>query len=159
MNRLTLNAKLWAALAVMWVLLLALGAWNAFHTKSVMMAERRDGLQSLVATGEGIVKLYAERAAKGTMSKEDAQKAAKDALRAMRFGQNGYLFVVDSKPQVILNPGLPQTEGNVVGEFKDPDGVYVTAPSSTARGAPVARTRAFPRTAAACRAPRTRSAS
>jgi hypothetical protein len=65
-----------------------------------------------VATGEGIVKLYAERAAKGTMSKEDAQKAAKDALRAMRFGQNGYLFIVDSKPQVILNPGLPQTEGN-----------------------------------------------
>jgi methyl-accepting chemotaxis protein len=89
-----------------------------------MMAERRDGLQSL-ATGEGIVKLYAERAAKGTMSKEDAQKAAKDALRAMRFGQNGYLFIVDSKPQVILNPGLPQTEGNMVGEFKDPDGVYV----------------------------------
>jgi hypothetical protein len=59
------------------------------------------------------------------MSKEDAQKAAKDALRAMRFGQNGYLFIVDSKPQVILNPGLPQTEGNMVGEFKDPDGVYV----------------------------------
>ena len=125
MNRLTLNAKLWAALAVMWVLLLALGAWNAFHTKSVMMAERRDGLQSLVATGEGIVKLYADRAAKGTMSKEDAQKAAKDALRAMRFGQNGYLFIVDSRPQVILNPGLPQTEGNLVGEFKDPDGVFV----------------------------------
>lgn len=125
MNRLTLNTKLWAALAVMWLLLLALGTWNAFHAKSVMMAERRDSLKSLVATGEGIVKLYVERAAKGTMSKEDAQKAAKDALRAMRFGQNGYLFVVDSKPQVILNPGLPQTEGNMVGEFKDPDGVYV----------------------------------
>ena len=125
MNRLTLNTKLWAALAVMWLLLLALGTWNAFHAKSVMMAERREGLQSLVASGEGIVKLYAARAAKGQMSKEDAQTAAKDALRAMRFGQNGYLFIVDSKPQVILNPGLPQTEGNQVGEFKDPDGVYV----------------------------------
>ncbi|WP_186425835.1 methyl-accepting chemotaxis protein [Cupriavidus metallidurans] len=125
MNRLTLNTKLWAALAVMWLLLLALGTWNAFHARSVMMAERRDALQSLVATGEGIVKLYAERAAKGVMSKEDAQAAAKDALRAMRFGQNGYLFIVDSKPQVVLNPGLPQTEGNMVGDFKDPDGVYV----------------------------------
>jgi methyl-accepting chemotaxis protein len=81
MNRLTLNTKLWAALAVMWLLLLALGTWNAFHARSVMMAERRDALQSLVATGEGIVKLYAERAAKGVMSKEDAQAAAKDALR------------------------------------------------------------------------------
>ena len=125
MNRLTLNTKLWAALAVMWLLLLALGTWNAFHARSVMMAERRDALQSLVTTGEGIVKLYAERAAKGVMSKEDAQAAAKDALRAMRFGQNGYLFIVDSKPQVVLNPGLPQTEGNMVGDFKDPDGVYV----------------------------------
>jgi methyl-accepting chemotaxis protein len=125
MNRLTLNTKLWAALAVMWLLLLALGTWNAFHTRSVMMGERRESLQSLVATGEGIVKLYAARAAKGQMSKEDAQTAAKDALRAMRFGQNGYLFIIDSKPQVILNPGLPQTEGNQVGEFKDPDGVYV----------------------------------
>jgi len=125
MNRLSLNAKLWAALAVMWLLLLALGTWNAFHARSVMMDERRDALRSLVTTGEGIVKMYVDRAARGTMSKEDAQTAAKDALRAMRFGQNGYLFIFDSRPQVILNPGVPKTEGNMVGDLKDPDGVHI----------------------------------
>ncbi len=125
MNRISLHTKLCAALAAMWLALLALGTWNAFHTKAVMMAERRESLQSIVATGEGIVKLYAERAAKGQMSTEDAQTAAKDAIRQMRYGENGYLLLLNSKPQVVLNPGLPQMEGKMVGDFKDPDGKLV----------------------------------
>ena len=98
MNRISLNAKLWAALLAMWLALLALGTWSAIHTRANMMDERRQSLQSLVATAEGIVKLYVDRAAKGAMSTEDAQTAAKDALREMRFGDKGYLFLLKPQP-------------------------------------------------------------
>ncbi|NUA26389.1 hypothetical protein FCJ59_06175 [Cupriavidus basilensis] len=125
MNRISLNAKLWAALVAMWLALLALGTWGAVHTRATMMAERRESLQSLVTTAEGVIKLYVDRAAKGTMSLEAAQAAAKDTLRVMRFGDKGYLFLLNSKPQVVLNPGLPDTEGKIVGDFKDPDGKLV----------------------------------
>jgi methyl-accepting chemotaxis protein len=125
MNRFSLNAKLWAALCAMWIAMLGLGIWSALHTRGTMMEERRDSLQQVVTAAEGIVKLYTERAAKGTMTTEAAQTAAMDALRSMRFGDNSYVFLLNSKPQVVLNPGLPQMEGKLVGDFKDPDGKLV----------------------------------
>jgi len=125
MNRLSLNTKLWMALGALWIALLALGTWNAVHTRSVMMDERRASLQSLVAAAEGIVTRYARQAAEGQVSQDQAQQAAKDAIRAMRFGDNGYILLLNSKPQVVLNPGLPQMDGKLVGDFKDPDGKLV----------------------------------
>ncbi|TPQ41463.1 methyl-accepting chemotaxis protein [Cupriavidus pinatubonensis] len=125
MNRITLNTKLWAALAVIWLALLGLGTWNAFHTRSVMMDERRDSVKALVQATEAIVSAYAERAAKGSMTTEAAQQAAKDAVQAIRFGSSGYLLLVNSKPQIVLNPGRPEMNGKDVGDFKDPDGAPI----------------------------------
>ncbi|WP_323122590.1 methyl-accepting chemotaxis protein [Burkholderia alba] len=128
MSRMSLNRKLWLALALVWIGLLGVGAWSAFETRATMLAERKEGMANLVEAGAGIVKSYYALAQSGRMSEADAQRDALERLSAMRYGDAGYLFVMDSKPVVLMHPTLPKLVGTSVGEYKDPDGklLFVT---------------------------------
>ncbi|SIT39766.1 Methyl-accepting chemotaxis protein I serine chemoreceptor protein [Paraburkholderia piptadeniae] len=128
MSRMSLNRKLWLSLALVWLGLLGVGLWSAIETRSTMLAERKAGMVNLVEAAQGVVSGYYALAQAGKMSEADAQRDALARLSTMRYGESGYLFVMDSKPVVLMHPTLPQMVGKQVGDFKDPDGklLYVT---------------------------------
>ncbi|AOJ82067.1 hypothetical protein WT60_16105 [Burkholderia sp. MSMB617WGS] len=128
MNRMSLNRKLWLALALVWIGLLGVGAWSAFETRATMLAERKEGMANLVDSAAGVVKAYHALAQSGKMSDDDARREALERLSAMRYGDSGYLFVMDSKPVVLMHPTLPKLVGTQVGDYLDPDGkpLFVT---------------------------------
>ncbi|MFM0499679.1 methyl-accepting chemotaxis protein [Paraburkholderia caffeinilytica] len=139
MSRMSLNRKLWLSLALVWLGLLGVGLWSAVETRSTMLAERKAGMVNLVDAAQGIVNGYYALSQSGKMSEADAQREALARLATMRYGESGYLFVMDSKPVVLMHPTLPQMTGKPVGDFKDPDGklLYVTivdAAKSSGRG-------------------------
>ncbi|MEM5386989.1 methyl-accepting chemotaxis protein [Paraburkholderia phymatum] len=128
MSRMSLNRKLLLSLALVWLGLLGVSLWSAVETRSTMLAERKAGMVNLVEAAQGVVSGYYALAQAGKMSEADAQRDALARLSTMRYGESGYLFVMDSKPVVLMHPTLPQMVGKQVGDFKDPDGklLYVT---------------------------------
>ncbi|OJA75587.1 hypothetical protein BGV67_03550 [Burkholderia ubonensis] len=128
MSRMSLNRKLWLALALVWIGLLGVGAWSAFETRATMLAERKEGMANLVQAAAGIAKSYHALAQAGTLPEADAKRDALASLAAMRYGESGYVFVMDSKPVVLMHPTLPKLVGTEVGDYKDPDGkpLFVT---------------------------------
>ncbi|WP_081884820.1 methyl-accepting chemotaxis protein [Paraburkholderia kururiensis] len=139
MSRMSLNRKLWLSLAFVWLGLLGVGLWSAVETRGTMLAERKAGMANLVDAAQGVVSGYYALAQAGKMSEADAQREALARLSTMRYGDAGYVFVMDSKPVVLMHPTLPQMVGKAAGDFKDPDGklVYVSivdAAKATGRG-------------------------
>ncbi|NKJ48906.1 hypothetical protein CIC12_19605 [Burkholderia sp. SG-MS1] len=139
MSRMSLNRKLWLSLALVWLGLLGVGLWSAVETRSTMLAERKAGMANLVEAAQGVVSGYYALSQSGRMSEADAQREALARLATMRYGESGYLFVMDSKPVVLMHPTLPQMTGKPVGDFKDPDGkllyvAIVDAAKSSGRG-------------------------
>lgn len=139
MSRMSLNRKLWLSLALVWLGLLGVGVWSAVETRGTMLAERKAGMVNLVDAAQGIVSGYYALSQSGRMSEADAQREALARLAAMRYGESGYLFVMDSKPVVLMHPTLPQMTGKAVGDFKDPDGkllyvAIVDAAKASGRG-------------------------
>jgi methyl-accepting chemotaxis protein len=139
MSRMSLNRKLWLSLALVWLGLLGVGLWSAVETRSTMLAERKAGMANLVEAAQGIVSGYYALSQSGKMSETDAQREALARLATMRYGESGYLFVMDSKPVVLMHPTLPQMTGKPVGDFKDPDGkllyvAIVEAAKASGRG-------------------------
>ncbi|MFM0224679.1 methyl-accepting chemotaxis protein [Paraburkholderia dipogonis] len=139
MSRMSLNRKLWLSLALVWLGLLGVGLWSAVETRSTMLAERKAGMVNLVDAAQGIVNGYYALSQSGKLSEADAQREALARLATMRYGESGYLFVMDSKPVVLMHPTLPQMTGKPVGDFKDPDGkllyvAIVDAAKSSGRG-------------------------
>ncbi|WP_223964425.1 methyl-accepting chemotaxis protein [Paraburkholderia sabiae] len=135
----SLNRKLWLSLVLVWLGLLGVGLWSAVETRSTMLDERKAGMVNLVDAAQGVVNGYYALAQSGKMSEADAQREALARLATMRYGESGYLFVMDSKPVVLMHPTLPQMNGKAVGDFKDPDGklLYVSivdAAKATGKG-------------------------
>jgi methyl-accepting chemotaxis protein len=118
----TLKAKLLLALVVMWIGLLVLAAWSALNTRQNMINEREAGLKRVVETAEGILKSYAVEVAGGKTSLADAQKQALERIAAMRYDNDNYIFVFDSKPVVLMHPTNKSVVGKNVGDRKDSDG-------------------------------------
>ncbi|MPV58774.1 hypothetical protein CFB46_02285 [Burkholderia sp. HI2761] len=128
MSRMSLNRKLWLALALVWIGLLGVGAWSAYETRATMLAERKAGIANLVDSAAGIVKAYYTLAQNGALPEADAKRDALARLAAMRYGDSGYVFVMDSKPVVLMHPTLPKLVDTQVGDYLDPDGkpLFVT---------------------------------
>jgi methyl-accepting chemotaxis protein len=122
MSGMSLNRKLWLSLALVWLGLLGIGLLSAVETRSTMLAERKAGMVNLVDAAQNVVNGYYTQSQAGKLSEADAQREALSRLATMRYGDAGYLFVIDSKPVVLMHPTLPQMVGKPVGDFKDPDG-------------------------------------
>jgi len=118
----TLKSKLLLALVVMWIGLLVLATWSALNTRQNMINEREAGLKRVVETAEGILKSYAAEVAAGKTSLADAQKQALERIAAMRYDNDNYIFVFDSKPVVLMHPTNKNVVGKNVGDRKDSDG-------------------------------------
>ncbi|MFJ9449438.1 methyl-accepting chemotaxis protein [Herbaspirillum sp. NPDC101397] len=118
----TLKSKLLLALVVMWIGLLVLAAWSALNTRQNMINEREAGLKRVVETAEGILKSYAAEVAAGKTSLAEAQKQALERIAAMRYDNDNYIFVFDSKPVVLMHPTNKSVVGKNVGDRKDSDG-------------------------------------
>jgi methyl-accepting chemotaxis protein len=122
MKQLSLNVKLWLSLAVMWVSLLALGAYSAIEIRSTMVQDRLSTLESVLDTAKNIVASFQAKAASGAMTVEDAQKAALAELRLMKYGDMGYVYVSNTKPVVLMHPVRPEFVGKDATNMLDPTG-------------------------------------
>ncbi|VVE17273.1 methyl-accepting chemotaxis protein [Pandoraea terrigena] len=122
MKQLSLKAKLWSALALMWLGLLVFGGWASWHERSMMVSERRVAVENIVTSADGIVRDYAAQAAAGKISVDEAKQQAMARLKTMRYGGSGYLVVFDSKPVVLMHPTLADLVNKDVSNYKDPNG-------------------------------------
>jgi methyl-accepting chemotaxis protein len=125
MIKMTFNRKLWLAALLVWLGLLGVAAWSALETRNTMTDERKAGLAALVESAQGIVNSYYTLSQSGKMSEADAQREALARLATMRYGDTGYVFVMDSKPLVLMHPVQPDLVGKVLNDYKDPDGNLV----------------------------------
>jgi len=122
MKQLSLKAKLWSALALMWLGLLILGGWAAWHERNTMMSERRTAVQNVVSAADGIVRDYAAQASAGKISVDEAKQQAMARLKAMRYGDSGYVVIFDTKPTVLMHPTLADLVNKDVSNYKDSNG-------------------------------------
>ncbi len=81
-----------------------------------------DMIKNEVETGVSIVEDYHKRYESGELTEIEAKEMAKDSIKAMRYGEGGYLWI-DSKDYILLaHPMLPEQEGNTREGMKDADG-------------------------------------
>ena len=86
MSKLSFRGKILLMLATALVALLFMAVSSLLQQRSQIIESRRELLTTAVQSAHSIVASYQAKAASGAMPVEEAQKAAKDALRVSRFG-------------------------------------------------------------------------
>jgi methyl-accepting chemotaxis protein len=139
MNRLSFSQKLWLPLIISLLALLLVSVFSALQSRETRLEERKNDLTNVAQVGLSIVKEYAALAQSGAMSEADAKTQALARLRGMRYGTDGYILVIDSKPQMVMHPMNPKMEGKDLSQVVDADGrhhyvSFVQAAQSTDGG-------------------------
>jgi len=102
--------------------MIAIAAVMLSLKRTSMMDEKRVATKHIVEAATSIVANYEKLAAAGTMNQAQAQQAAIVAVRAIRYGQNEYLWINDMQPKAVMHPIKPEWDGTDVSYVKDPTG-------------------------------------
>lgn len=121
----SIRFRLYALVGLSFCVILGLLALSLLHSRSELYTERQSLLMAQEETALSILADFDKRAKAGELSVEEAQKQALRHLSQMRFGSDGYFWVNDLTPVMLMHPIKPELNGKDLSMIKDPDGVYV----------------------------------
>ncbi len=109
-----------AILGTVLVFGLALSGLNAelMGGREAKVRQMTDVATSVVARWEGLAK-------SGKMTEDEAKAAAIADLRAMRYGEDGYFWINDRTPTMVMHPIKPELEGKPLAAMTTPSGAHL----------------------------------
>lgn len=126
MKHLTISTRLYALVALFLAILAAALTSSLFGGYGGMERERKAGLEALTHSAVGILDQYYRLEQSGTLTREAAQQQAKASLAAMRYDNgNGYFWINDMGPKMVMHPVKPELNGADLTNNKDPNGKFL----------------------------------
>jgi len=95
---------------------------NLYQKDGLEMA--KEELKNKVSIANNIVNYYYQQYIDGYLTEEEAQEKAKKVLSKMKWGSDGYIFVVTTDYIMIVHPS-EKLIGINLENLKDPNGVYI----------------------------------
>ncbi|WP_210398157.1 methyl-accepting chemotaxis protein [Motiliproteus sediminis] len=124
MNRLSIAQRIWTFALVAIIALAATIGMETLSKKNDILAAKEETTRQLVNMAHSYFGHYYGLFEAGEMTEEDAKSAALAAIRALRYGDNGYFWVNDTSPRLVMHPFKPQLEGKDMRNATDAHGKH-----------------------------------
>ncbi|WP_308121694.1 cache domain-containing protein, partial [Actinotalea ferrariae] len=125
LSSMSVTARLVVMVAVLALGLGVLVVLAARQVEQRIMAERQSATRTVVETALGVLTHYGTLAEQGEMSESEAQDAAVEAVRALRYSGEEYFWINDMGPTMVMHPMKPELDGTDLTENADPDGKHL----------------------------------
>jgi len=126
MERIAISWRLYSLVVLSLVILGGAMVFSLFQSYRSSEQERKAGLAQMNDNAVAILKKYQGLEAAGTMSRDEAQAAAKAIISAMRYGGgSGYFWINDMHPTMVMHPIKPELNGSDLTQNKDPNGKFL----------------------------------
>ncbi len=99
--------------------------YSLYHYQDAMVAERKSKLAAMDENMLTLFKHYHELETAGTLTREEAQTRAKDAVRALRYEESGYFWINDMNAVIVMHPIKPALDGTDQSGMADPTGKHI----------------------------------
>lgn len=121
-HRINVSKRLGALVLSSLLGIVAISVFFVVTEKNLILKEHQLGIQHNVEVANSLVEHYQKQVTESKMSEADAKQAALAAVKALRFGENGYMWINDTQPKMLMHPILPAMEGQDLSEKKDSKG-------------------------------------
>ncbi len=125
MKIMSLSVRLYALVALALAVLVGALTYSLFQSYDLLVHERRMGLAQINDNAVAILNKYHKMEQEGTLTREEAQERAKDVIGAMRYQPDGYMWINDMKPTMVMHPIKPELNGKDLSQNKDPNGKFL----------------------------------
>ena len=118
----SIGARLHLATATAVVAIAVLLGW-IYRMESARIEDAQVAiLHSTVDAATTVAASYEAEERAGTLSREEAQRAATRAIGAIRYLGSEYVWINDLAPRMVMHPVKPELNGKDLSDFKDPNG-------------------------------------
>ncbi|MBK6849178.1 MAG: cache domain-containing protein [Proteobacteria bacterium] len=106
--------------------LFALATYGLFLPafRASILERKKEMLRELTSTAQSVLAWHQRAARRGSMTEPQAQRAAIDMIKGLRYGTEGkdYFWINDLQPRMVMHPYRPDLDGKDLGRFTDPQG-------------------------------------
>jgi diguanylate cyclase (GGDEF)-like protein len=127
LGRLSVSSRFLLVLLIGVTFQAGISAVSLVSLKRSLLQARTVEVKHLLETAYSTVAFYHDQASKGLMTDEAAQKAAKDAVRAMHYDNNNYFFIWTMDGVGVAHGAHPEWEGRNVLESPAKDELPVVS--------------------------------
>jgi methyl-accepting chemotaxis protein len=120
--RFGIGAKIYLLIGFCLLGSLVAGGLEIGELSRALRAQKQVELTHLGEVALGIVTDEYAASQKGLKSADQAKMQAINRLRALRYGQDGYFWINDMHPRMIMHPTKPEFDGKDLSDFADPNG-------------------------------------
>lgn len=114
------------ALVVIFTVGVGILTWvAAMKQESNIMSERQIANKSVVEVALGIVEDFGNMEKAGIITREQAQQAAVDAVKQLRYAGEEYFWINDMHPNMVMHPFKPELDGTDLTDNADPNGKHL----------------------------------
>ncbi len=117
-----ISKRLWLIPLVAVAMLFLLGMLMMQQVRSDLYKAKQVMTQNIVETSLGILSHYQQLEASGALSTAEAQKAAMEQVKVLRYGEDDYFWINDMGPTMLMHPMRPELDGQDLSKTKDPNG-------------------------------------
>ncbi|ASY69180.1 methyl-accepting chemotaxis protein [Sinorhizobium fredii] len=125
MRRFRISARLYALVAFALLVMAAALTFGLIQAQDKLVAERKAMLSAMNENAVTVFEAYHKQEEAGTLPREEAQKRALEAIKAMRYQDSGYFWVNDMQPTMVMHPIKPELDGKDLSQNKDPNGKFL----------------------------------
>jgi methyl-accepting chemotaxis protein len=124
--RMSVSRRLMLFIPVLLVSVNVVAMFGLAQLRQSLINDREEAVKNIVAVARGVVETWYDKEKSQQLTREQAQLAAKEQLRNLRYDvNNDYIFIQGYDNKTILNPNRPELEGEDRANSTDPDGVPV----------------------------------
>ncbi|MDK1386749.1 methyl-accepting chemotaxis protein [Sinorhizobium sp. 8-89] len=125
MRKFRISARLYALVGFALLTMAAALTFSLVQAQDRLVAERKAMLAAMNENAITVFDAYFKQEQAGTLSREEAQKRALEAVKAMRYQGSGYFWVNDMHPTMVMHPIKPELDGADLTANKDPNGKHL----------------------------------
>jgi signal transduction histidine kinase len=122
LRRLAPSTHLWLVAAIAAACLLFVSLNSLRVLKQRVVAEREARVRATVRTAHELIRRLGGLAEAGVVTREQAQRAAIDALRGVTNEASDYFWISDLDRRLVMHPSRSSLEGSDLGDFRDEQG-------------------------------------
>jgi len=102
--------------------LVAIAGFWIKNQRSALLTEKMEKTKNLAEVPYSVMEKQYQLEKEGKISREEAQRRAREVIRSMRYEGNNYFWINDEHPTMIMHPMRPELEGKDLTTVTDPSG-------------------------------------
>ncbi|MCC4265207.1 methyl-accepting chemotaxis protein [Oceanimonas baumannii] len=121
-NNLSLRNKLMVMVATLFIGLLLVQGSAMIGLHNELLKARKEKVKEQVESAVSLVNYYYEQ--RQQLGDNRSRELALAAIRALRYGEGGYMWINDMQHRLVMHPLKPDEEGRDMKQITDADGQY-----------------------------------